>query len=255
MKAYLTRKLAARPSRLHRRAAGAAAVLLMSLALTGCMYPRDRMAQSDMPSMDAVASVQRVVELFQKKTGLLPIKNSSQDAPRYEKFAIDFAKLLRGNYISDLPAASFEKGGSYYFLIQNEERDPVVKLMPLVVVQAVTDIQGWVDEYSRSRGGKLPSLEQAYPGYSRIDFKGLGRREPKIRSVFSGGVLPFMMSDKGKVYADYGSDLMRAAQKRGIDSLTYNQDLRALLVEDTDFVPVKSPPYRLQNGEPVPQPE
>jgi hypothetical protein len=238
-----------------RGLAGAAFALLLAASLSGCMYPRERMAESQAPSMDVVAGVQAVVDLYQEKKGLLPIKNATQEAPVYEKFVIDFAKLQRENFMSDLPAASFEKGGSYYFLIQNEEKDPTVKLMPLTIFQAVNDVQGWVDEYSRSSGGKLPAAGEAYPGYSRIDFKKLGQREPAVRSLYSGGALPFMMNDKGRVYADYGSDLMRAVQKRGLDKVGADTDLRQLLAEDTDFVPVKAPPYKLVEGEPQAQPE
>ncbi|KKC46252.1 hypothetical protein [Paenibacillus sp. D9] len=238
-----------------RGIAGAAAAVMLAASLSGCMYPRERMAESQAPSMDVVAGVQAVVDLYQQKKGLLPIKNATQETPVYEKFVIDFPKLQRENFMSDLPAASFEKGGSYYFLIQNEEKDPTVKLMPLTIFQAVNDVQGWVDQYGRSHGGSIPAAGEAYPGYSRIDFKKLGQKEPSVRSLYSGGALTFMLSDKGRVYADYGSDMMRFVQKRGLDKVGADLDLRQLLAEDTDFVPVKSPPYKLVNGEPAAQPE
>ncbi|QJC51856.1 hypothetical protein HGI30_10050 [Paenibacillus albicereus] len=245
---------AARIGALGRRLLAAATIAAAATLLSGCLYPREQLAQNQLPAKDAVASVQAVVDLYQQETGLLPLKNASVETPAYEKFVVDFAKLQRSRYLSELPAATFEKGGSYYFLIQNEETDPTVKLMPLPVFQAVNDAQAEIDRLVRG-GGAVPRGESVSPGFYRIDYAKLGVKEPKLRSVYSGGALALMLDERGKVYADYGSDLMRAAQKKGLDEIGPEVDLRSLLAEETDFVPVKSPVYRLIDQEPVPQPD
>lgn len=245
---------AARIGAAGRRLLAAAAIASMATLLSGCLYPRDQLGQNQLPAKDAVAGVQAVVDLYQQETGLLPLKNATAETPAYEKFAVDFGKLQRSRYLSELPAASFEKGGSYYFLIQNEETDPTVKLMPLPVFQAVNDMQAEIARLVRG-GGAVPLGESLYPGFYRIDYGKLGLKEPKLRSVYSGGALSLMADERGKVYADYGPDLMRAAQKRGLKSIGPDVDLRSLLAEDTDFVPVKSPVYHLIDQEPVPQPD
>ncbi|MCM3747393.1 hypothetical protein M3223_08495 [Paenibacillus pasadenensis] len=242
------------PNNPSRRFKAAASLAVLTLALSGCMYPKERLGQNQVPAKDAVASVQMVVDLYQKDTGLLPMKNASENTPKYEKFIVDFAKLQQKNYISELPSASFEKGGSYYFVIQNEEKDPAVKLLPITTFQAVNDIQAESDRYKRNNGGAIPSGEQVYPGFYRINYAKLAVKEPELRSVYSGGALTLMMDERGRVYADYGSDLMRAVQKRGLDAIKPEEDLRVLLAEGTDFVPVKAPVYYLVNKEPVPQP-
>ncbi|SDR84789.1 hypothetical protein SAMN05444162_0186 [Paenibacillaceae bacterium GAS479] len=235
-----------------RRVMAAASLAVLSLTLSGCLYPKQQLEQNQLPARDAVAGVQTVVDLYQKDTGLLPMKTASEKTPKYEKFIVDFSKLQQGNYISELPAATFEKGGNYYFVIQNEESDPSVKLMPITIFQAVNDIQAESDRYKR-KNNVIPSGEQAFPGFYRLDYEKLGIKEPELRSVYSGGALTLMLDENGRVYADYGIDLMQAVQKYGMDRIKEGEDLRRLLVEQTDFVPVKSPLYELIGKEPVPQ--
>lgn len=219
--------------------------------LSGCLYPEDQRRQNEVPPKDEVRNVQTAVEEYQKETGLLPIKNSTVDTPRYEKFVIDFAKLQRSGQLSQVPSASFEQGGHYYFLIIDEETAPRVKLMDLVTVQYINDLNSAVREYAGSSGGKLPIGEEVYPGYYRIDYKQLGKQEKPLRSIYSGQTVPVMMDEAGEVYADYAADLMQAVQKSGKTSFAADYDLRGLLVDNTIFAPAKSTAYRYVNGEPV----
>ncbi len=235
-----------------KRGAFAVLIAVMTALLSGCLYPKDQLEQNKMPPKDAILSVQAVVDQYQKDTGgLLPIENSKPDTPVYEKYRIDFDKLQRMNYISEVPATAFEKGGSYYYLIINEETDPTVKLMNLVIYQQLNDIQASVKSYSDTHEGKLPAGKSVYPDFTSIDYKGLGIKEPVLSSVFSGQTLSTIMDAKGGVYLDYGIDIMQALQKLDSGKMpAEKQDLRTLLVDQSDLVPVKSPIYRLRNGEP-----
>lgn len=235
----------------RRKPAAALALLLLAALLSGCLYPKDRLAENRIPPREAVRNVQAAVDQFREEQGgLLPIRNSAADTPAYEKFPVDFAKLQRMNYIGDIPSAAFEQGGSYYFLILHEETEPVVKLMDLKVFQQLADIQEWADAYRRSNGGELPAGEVIYPGFRVLDFAKLGRKEPVVRSMYSGQPMTLMLDESGKVYADYGADIRKALEKVGAAALPANADLREALVAASDFVPVKSPAYRSVNGDP-----
>jgi len=231
-----------------RNAAAIAMIMVMTLLLSGCLYPDSQLDKQ--PAKDAILNVQTVIDQYQKDTGLLPILNSDQNTPLYEKYVIDFAKLQRMNYLSSIPETAYEKGGTYYYLIINEETDPTVKLMNLVIYQQVNDVQAAVKSFMSGHNGELPSSGEAYPDFVRIDYKRLGIKEPVIRSMFTGQTLSTLADAKGNVYVDYGSDIMQALQKAPDSGLKQDQDLRSLLVDGSDFVPVKSPVFRLVNGEP-----
>ncbi|AJY78010.1 hypothetical protein VN24_24795 [Paenibacillus beijingensis] len=226
---------------------------MIALSLSGCMYPQERRAQGGPVSKDAVRAVQAAVDDYKRDTGLLPIKNSDQSTPFYEKFVVDLGKLQRMRYLDTLPAAAFESGGGYYFLVLDEQTKPRVKLMSLLVYQQLADIQGWVSDYSASHSGNLPKGEETYPGFNAVDYAKLGRSALSVRSMYSGNPVPVMMDGSGRVYADYARDIMAAVQKNGLAGMPADTDLRILLVDQTDFVPVKSPVYKLVRGEPRPQ--
>lgn len=229
-------------------------VLWIALSLSGCAGPQALRAQGGPPSRDAVRAVQEAVDRYKADTGLLPIKNGDPGASFFEKFVVDFGKLQRMRYVDDIPVAAFERGGSYYFLVLDETPRPRVKLMSLRVYQQLADIEREVAAFSSKHGGLLPRGKELYPGYAAVDFAKLGRRGADVRSVFSGSPLPVMMDDRGRVYADYARDMMAAAQKNGLRQTAAAGDLRMLLTDRSDYVPVKSPPYRLVDGEPVPLP-
>ncbi|MGO4539733.1 hypothetical protein [Paenibacillus sp. 2TAB19] len=225
------------------------AVSLFAATLSGCMYPDDQRKQNQAAPKEAIRNVQGAIDQYKDETGMLPIKNSDAQTPVYEKFLIDFAKLQRTGYLSDLPSAAFEKGGNFYFLVIDEETNPRVKLMDLVTYQKVNDIQGWVKAYVQN-GGELPKGEQMYPGFYQIDYKLMNKTAPVIQSVFSGQSINALVDEGGVVYADYGIDIMQLIQKNGDMSIDEKLDLRTLLVDDSDYVPVKSPIYHYVNGEP-----
>jgi len=223
---------------------------LMSILLSGCLYPAEEKMKGQKPAKDSILTMQMVIEQYQKDTEVLPIRNSEADTPKYEKYLVDFDMLLFKDYISDIPATAFEKGGSYYYLIINEETKPTIKLMNLVQFQKINDIQTEMNRYRDQNGGKLPAGEVLYPGFSQIDYSKLSVKDPEIRSIFTGQTLLTMIDASGKVYIDYGIDITQALIKGEDKEVTADMDLRELLVDQSDFVPVKSPLYRLVNGEP-----
>lgn len=238
--------------RRRRRAAVLPLLVLWIVSLGGCMYPRDQQQQGSSGYRESVKRVQAAVDDYQEQTGLLPMLTSGEDVPRYEKFVVDLHKLNQEGYLDEIPAAAFEKGGSAYFLIQDEESDPKIKLMDLVTVQKVNDVQRKVNLYKSAHGGKLPADREVYPGLSAIDAKRAGTEAVKLSSVYSGQPLEFLMDQEGTVYVDYGVDIASAIGKNGHEPEA-GKDLRQELVEASYYVPVKSLPYLWADDRPVPQ--
>ncbi|WP_254075380.1 DUF3939 domain-containing protein [Paenibacillus tritici] len=244
-------KLTERQRKRRRRAAMLPVLILLILSLGGCMYPGDQQKPGG-GARESVKRVQAAVDDYQEQEGLLPILTSGEATPRYEKFVIDLNKLQQEGYLDEIPAAAFEKGGSAYFLILDEETDPKVKLMDLVTVQKVNDIQRKVNQYKSAHGGKLPAEDEMYPGLSAIDSKRAGTEGIKLNSVYSGQPLGFLMDKEGAVYVDYGADITSAMDKNdGVPEA--DRDLRLELVQASYYVPVKSLPYLWVEGRPVPQ--
>ncbi|MBD2869647.1 hypothetical protein [Paenibacillus arenilitoris] len=241
------------PAALRRTARSAAllaaAIALLSVALTGCLYPEDKLKQNRVAPKEAVRNVQAAIEQYKSETGMLPIQNSTADTPVYEKFKVDFAKLTRTGYLSDIPAAAFENGGNYYFLVIDEETSPRIKLLDIVTFQKINDIQSWVNAHVQG-GGELPKGDEMYPGFHLIDYGSMNKAEPAIRSVFSGQSIQALVDGGGVVYADYGIDIMQAVQRSGQTDFGAGLDLRTLLVDGSEFVPVKAPAYRWTGSEP-----
>lgn len=232
-----------------RKGISLAVSIILLLSLTGCLYPKDQLKQNQGAPKEAVRNVQAAIDQYMADTGLLPIQNSGPDVPVYEKFKLEFSKLTGKGYISAIPSAAFENGGNFYFLVIDEETSPRVKLMDIVTFQKINDVQSWVRTYMQN-GGSLPKEEPMYPGFYQIDFKSMNRTAPTIRSVFSGQTIGALVDDEGIVYADYGIDIMQLLQKKEDSAIDEQLDLRTLLVDSSDYVPVKSPVYRLVNGEP-----
>ncbi|WP_169081825.1 hypothetical protein [Paenibacillus sp. PL91] len=239
-----------RDLRRHTRQTAAFVALFITLfSLSGCLYPRDQLKQNQVVPKEAVRNVQSAIDQYQAETGMLPIKNSTAETPKYEKFYVDFAKLGRTGYLTDIPTAAFENGGNFSFLVIDEETKPRVKLLDILAFQKINDIQGWVTTYVQTNS-VLPKGEQMYPGFYQIDYKAMKKESPVIRSVFSGQTIQAVVDDNGVVYSDYGIDIMQFVQKSGKFDYDADFDLRTLLVDGSDFVPVKAPSYRLVNNEP-----
>ncbi|WP_082360676.1 hypothetical protein [Bacillus sp. FJAT-28004] len=235
--------------RYTRHFAAFSALIVMLFALSGCMYPKSQLKQNQIAPKEAIRNVQAAIDQYKAETGMLPMKNSTADTPRYEKFYIDFAMLNRTGYMSDIPSSAFEKGGNYSYLIIDEETKPRVKLLDILAFQKINDIQSWVTSYIQTNS-VLPKGDQTYPEFYQIDYKAMNKSAPTIRSVFSGQTIQAIVGENGVVYSDYGIDIMQFIQKSGKEDFDPELDLRTLLVDGSDFVPVKAPVYHFVNNEP-----
>nr|WP_280521214.1 hypothetical protein [Paenibacillus mangrovi] len=225
-------------------------VALLAVSLTGCLYPEEKKSENSVSYRESVKRIQSAVDDFQKDQGILPILNADESTPKYEKFRVDMDQLQKRGYIDEIPSTAFEKGGSAYFLIQNEETDPTVKVMDLITVQKVNDVQRAVNQYKIAHDGKLPAGEEVYPGIHTVD-PALAKTESiELKSIYSGQDMNFIMDQAGVVYADYSFDIMQLIDKEGLKP-SKEEDLREELVKSSDFVPVKSLPYHWSGDSPV----
>ncbi|ANE49018.1 hypothetical protein SY83_18635 [Paenibacillus swuensis] len=225
-------------------------VIILTLLLSGCMYPDERRAERNpAAAKEFLTVVQSAVDTYQKETGLLPLQNSTMETPLYEKYLVDFKQLQKRGYISFIPGNAFESGGTYYYLIINEETKPEVKLMDLISFQKVNEVQKAVDSYRGEHGGVLPQGAAAANSFFWIDYKKLDRKPPEIVSMYTGQTLNLMMHESGRVVIDYAPDLMQLITKGNLKP-SAGEDLRAQLASTTPFVPLKSYPYYWQDNEP-----
>ncbi|WP_281886908.1 hypothetical protein [Paenibacillus sp. YYML68] len=228
------------------------AVLVLLGLLAGCMYPNELRKENMLAGGEYVILVQSAVDQYKSKTGVLPIKNSEEATPLYEKYPIDFKKLL-GAYMSTIPSNAFENGGTARYVLIDVETKPTVKMLDLTSFQQTVELQRAVDEY-RSRTGVLPLAEKTAQGFHRIDFDKLKWKQTDVRSMYSVNTrLPFLIHDSGTVTIDYALEMMKLIDKKQLQGkLAPDDDLRALLAAESYFVPARSYAYRFVNGEPVP---
>ncbi len=228
-----------------------ACIFIMVLLLTGCMYPDELRKENQVAPGEYIPVVQQAVDRYIEANSVPPIKNSEIDTPIFEKYVVDFKKLMDSGYLSQLPLDSFESGGSYYYVLIHIEEQPTVKLLDLVVKQQVGDVQRAVEQYSLAHNGQLPLGDEAGEGYFRIQYDQLGIQAVQIRSPYSRQFLSLLLHESGKVYIDYAPDLMRVKEQAG-ETFSAEQypDLRYLLTEVHHVVPVSSAPYVWSDGQP-----
>lgn len=215
------------------------------------MYPNELKKQSEVSYRESIDRIQRAVNAYQEEKQILPILNASQDTPRYEKFRINLNLLQKSGFIDEIPVTAFENGGSAYFLILNEETDPTVKVMDLLTVQQVNDVQRLVSKYYNSKS-VLPSDGEIYPGLFKVDLAAISGQKYALNSPFSNTEIPFIMDSEGNVYVDYAMDIMMAIDKSEREPVD-GEDIRSFLEDHSYFVPVKSLSYAWINNEPVAQ--
>lgn len=231
--------------------------VILAMLLPGCLY-REAVRQNPSDAYrESVNRIQLAVDQYQSEHELLPLLTPSEETPKYEKFRVDLALLLKEGYLESIPQTAFENGGSVYFLIQNEELDPVIKIMDLTTVQHVNDVERLAAKYREQRGGVLP-VEKGHgelpEGIHLLDLKAIGGKSYVLNSVYSGQELSYLISDEGKVYVDYAPDLMQVVERTGITPSEHD-DIREMLTEQSYFVPVNSLPYFWEGDRPIPQPE
>jgi len=228
---------------------------MLSVVLSGCMYPDDKRKEAQSSPEEFMVVVQHAVDQFRERQGgMLPIKNSDMDTPLYEKYKVDFKKLQEYRLLTNIPANAFESGGNYIYVLVNVETKPTVKMLDMVSYQSVNQIQQKTIAYQSKNGGKLPAGEKVSEGVYYLDFDKLGESRPNLFSVYNRqNLLTYLIQESGVVTLDYAFDLMRIIESKSLkDKLDANSDLRELLVEHTPFVPNQSLPYVWREGQPLP---
>lgn len=226
-------------------------ILLITLFLTGCLYPKGELAENKIPYEDQLELVQAAMEAYQESTnGLLPIKTKPAETPIFEKHLIDFDMMKERNLISSIPGNSFEKGGIYQYSIITPEEDPQVKLIDLQITEELRKIHIRIDAY-RNKNLYPPFGEMIQHGVYLINYEKLGLdRQPHIVSPYSQTNLPIVMDVNGDVFVDYRIDLNNAL-KEYEHEYKEGDDIRYLLTDHYPFAPAYSLPYTIEDGEPV----
>ncbi|QED48441.1 hypothetical protein [Cytobacillus dafuensis] len=214
-------------------------VLLIPI-LAGCMYPKENLSQNKIPYKDQVQAVQTAVNQYKEENnGLLPIKTKDQSTPIYQKYPIDFKKLVP-QYMAEAPGNAYESGGVFQYVLVDAETDPKVKLLDLRMAETIREIK------LRMKSFEYPPYKEHIEGnVFTLDYKKMGYKEdPVALSPFSGRNLPFVITGDAEVYVDYTSDLYEALQNQD-HSYKPGDDIRNILVEDSVFVPAYSLPYTI----------
>ncbi|MGV3465772.1 MAG: hypothetical protein ACO1OT_10820 [Heyndrickxia sp.] len=224
-------------------------ILITSISLlSGCLYPQDKLAKNQIPFDDQIQTVQTAVEKFQKDNdGILPIKTEEKSASIYEKYPVDFNKLMQNRYMSEPPGNSYENGGVFQYVIIDAENNPTVKIFDLRIAEKIREIKIRITAQGYPPFGK----QVAYNVYT-INFKKLGYKdEPYVVSPYTNNNLPFVINGSGDIFVDYRMDLYQAL-KKGQATYKVGDDIRPLLTKDSSFVPAYSLPYTInKKNEPV----
>ncbi|MGF9905021.1 hypothetical protein [Brevibacillus porteri] len=220
---------------------------ILSSLLSGCLYPDERRAENQIPSTFFVEATQKAIEQFQKDTAVLPIVTKSLDTPIFEKYEIDFRKMIP-KYMPDVPGNSFEKGGVYKYVLIDVDTKPTVKLIHLTAVSTVADVQSEVDRY-KGHFEKLPVLADLGNGYYSIDHERLGLKAWQVPSTMGTYLLPLVMNAEGQVGIDYAADIAQLLRDTKV-TVPEKTDPRYVLARNSMFVPAKSFPYEMVDGDP-----
>jgi hypothetical protein len=237
-----------------RQAAKLLSLCWFCAVMAGCMYPQEMRKENQIATSEYIVVVQNAIDQFQAKTGVLPIKNSEETTPIYEKYSIDFKKLKERSLISNVPANAFENGGSVVYVLVDVETKPAVKMMELASFQQTVEAQKLVNEYKAKNNGQIPKGEAVAPAFYRLDFAKMNKKPILVQSMYTRQVkLPLLMNEEGQVAIDYAEEIMRLIDKKSLQSqLSDKQDLRELLVKEAFFVPARSYAYHWLKGQPTP---
>jgi hypothetical protein len=222
-------------------------LIFTTLILSGCMYPKEKLAENQIPYIDQIQAVQQAVNSFKEDNGgILPIKTRDAVTPIYQKYPIDFKKIAP-KYLAEPPGNAFESGGIFQYVLVDVETNPTVKLLDLRMVDTIREIKLRIKS-----NGYPPYKDQLSDHVYTIDYNELGyKQEPYVVSPFSNQNLPFVVTTDAEVYVDYRQDLYQQL-KKAEKPVTPGEDIRNILVEDSMFVPAYSLPYTIdENNEPV----
>lgn len=216
---------------------------LLMFFLTGCMYPENKLVQNEVPYQDQIQSVQAAITQFQEdKGGILPIKNSEETTPLYQKYLIDFKRMVP-EYLAEPPGNAFESGGVFQYVIVNADTDPTVKIFDLRIADTLSEINLRI-----KMQGYPPYKEKVAENVYTLDFEKLGYEEPPyVISPYTKQNLSFVINGNAEVFVDYRNDLYEVMRKGGHRYLN-GEDIRDLLLKDSPFVPAYSLPYTVDEN-------
>lgn len=225
-------------------------VVLVGL-LSGCMYSNNTTNLSN-PSVikDSITLVQAAVDSYRSATGVLPIKNFDERTSTYEQYVIDFKKIIDRGLLGEIPTNSFEKGGANYYVIINAEKTPQVKLLDLLSLQQINDLQSAIDTYRLHNRGLIPSKSIYQSGWYYIDYEKLKVQKPVILSPYSKQPTEILVALDGHLVMDYAADISKAMTLLEVKNPSSDLDLRTYLVQASYYVPGRSVPYYWNNNQP-----
>jgi hypothetical protein len=228
-----------------------AAAFFMSVVLTGCLYPDERLEKNQVPNDHQLQSVQLAVDNYKEANrGQLPIETRNSDTPIFQKYPIDFKKLKQYGFIGSTPGNAFQEGGDYQYVIIHPDENPTVKVLDLRLTEHIRSINTQLQLY-RSKHIYPPFGEEIAYGVYEIDFEELGFDEPQyVVSPYTMEHLPIVIDAKGELNIDYRKDLYKL-MKENEHSYQEGDDIRYFLTDNYPIVPAYSLPYTLQDGEPV----
>ncbi|SDI98026.1 hypothetical protein [Salimicrobium halophilum] len=226
-------------------------LFLIVLFLSGCMYPQSEKAANNLPNEAQLAQVQSAVNQFkEQQNGLLPIKTKPNETPIFQKYQIDFTRLKETGLLTTIPGTAFENGGYFQYIIIKPETEAEVKVIDLRLTERVRDLETKLHFYEQGNT-YTPYDEQIVPGVYTLDYEKLNLdAPPTVKSPYTGELLPLYVNGSGDVIIDYRKDL-NTFLKETDHSYQPGDDIRYLLTDETSLAPAYSPPYTIENGEPV----
>ncbi|AKG04403.1 hypothetical protein AAV35_006100 [Salimicrobium jeotgali] len=226
-------------------------MLLVLVLLSGCMFPQSEKAANSLPNDAQLAQVQNAVDKFkQQQSGRLPIKTKPEETPVFQKYQIDFTRLKEAGLLMEIPGTAFENGGYYQYIIIKPETEAKVKVVDLRITEKIREIETKLHFYEE-KNQFTPYKERIAPGVYSLDHEKLNLDgPPTVKSPYSGELLPLYVNGSGDVLIDYRKDL-NSFLKEYDHSYDTGEDIRYLLTQHSAVAPVYSPPYTIENGEPV----
>lgn len=218
------------------------------IVLTGCLYPESERRKNELPNKEQVKFVQEAVNSFQKTNdGRLPLKTKDTETPAFQKYMIDFNRLIP-QYIAEPPSNSYENGGIFQYVIVNVDTDPTVRIFDLRIAEKIREIKLFIQAY-----GQPPFKEKIADNVFSLNFSKLGyKEEPTVMSPYTNQQLRFVATGDGEIYVDYLSDIFQIIKDKPHE-YQYGDDVREILMENSIFVPAYSLPYTIdeQTNEPI----
>lgn len=214
-------------------------LLTLSLALfllTGCMYPADERAGSNIPPEVDIDNVQSAVDNFQSSEGgILPIKTVT-DSQEYLDYQIEFTSIVP-QYLSEIPTTAYENGGHFQYVLLDAEEDPTVKIADLGIIDDLRSLSLRIN----GMGDHVELGEQVGPNVYALDLDHYNLAEnPTVVSPYTGNELNVYYSGGQDFVVDYRSDLNLMIENEGLEFET-GDDIRPILYEYTPIVPIYSP--------------